>query len=1082
MPDFKENINSWPPQGNEWKQDDQAYKDKLDKYATEISELLKKKDERFIGTFDIQSTLLNGSMDRSKYPKYNTANPGAIALIRFLKEQKKDKYESSIASITSAEYFDAYKLLDQDKFFKNDTAFSIYNKNNGFKSKNIEDIKSEILEKIDETQKEKMNLLLPLLNLGGHTPGALAKKYSVVFEALYRRFILDEKNINMLFFDNDIEYIDSTKKGITNFLDSKLVNSNYSEETVRSLLTELGITVTPICAASGHITFEKKAEVDGNQSRKQAVFLNDLAREVMKKQDLDQNEIDKKMLEAEKICFEEYVSRDKKNKLDGKDEEINKHIANLDKQIAEKQTLISAPPPPPPPATNNTIVVKKCQTSGSGLLCFMHAAFGEKKDNEYKCSDENIEQKTKELKDSIIADVNKAFTSDIEADKKRLIEEYTSLVTAEIEATSDENEKTLLQTSLDALNDISIIDNDKKETIINCIDKIKNTFPLIWFSNAAKINNNNIVLISKYNNDGNFHIDDQSVENPKNDIYIYFDGTGVGHFSRCEKIDYKKVLDADEINVSDIRLEQVTEEIYVKQRGIIDGMKEYDKEKIDKCIKKIRFGLDSHISDLKENHVIVDDDFVKKITTKKELELNALIAKKELIAKKVQSVAPTISVKGHISSLKENNMIVDKLITEKNLVLNELIDRKQQSFAPTIILNNKKNDEYQKKNFSSLINNKSISNDNKTNNIFFKTDLKKSYPAVKNNVGSQNNTNNKERYMSATEEEYRSTEEPNTLYTPVYAVNNYAPTKIGEKIMSSSVNNSFKTDQPIDKDISKDYSNPYIAKLKELQEKAQKIGIFSRITLAIFSWFSSSSAKKRSAIKKLKTISIKNQDEPSYKDDKEMYDLLKKCLDDNKSFVSDIPTLPLKNDIIYNNKMQATPLGAMHNSLEIFKERIINFINSVPNKSEDNKELAKIIFDSSEEFIDSANNLSIEISDGRLIPDDSLDKMNVLMKRICESTGRIISNNKNFKYDYKTESGLLFDSLKLLSVNTQNFVNFAFDGIGDPKLSQVKTQLGNINNRLEGIQKDIEGTLNNSHQLSYQQRASAESNNRQLGY
>ncbi len=141
MGDFKENINSWSPKTDEWQQNSEEYKEQLGKYATTISGLLKdenKKDEKLIGTFDIESTLLNGRMDLSKYPKYNTANPGAIALIRFLKEQKKDKYESSIASITSAEYFDAYKLLDQDKFFKNDTAFSIYNKNNGFKSKNIE--------------------------------------------------------------------------------------------------------------------------------------------------------------------------------------------------------------------------------------------------------------------------------------------------------------------------------------------------------------------------------------------------------------------------------------------------------------------------------------------------------------------------------------------------------------------------------------------------------------------------------------------------------------------------------------------------------------------------------------------------------------------------------------------------------------------------------------------------------------------------------------------------------------------------------------------------------------------------------
>ncbi len=146
----------------------------------------------------------------------------------------------------------------------------------------------------------------------------------------------------------------------------------------------------------------------------------------------------------------------------------------------------------------------------------------------------------------------------------------------------------------------------------------------------------------------------------------------------------------------------------------------------------------------------------------------------------------------------------------------------------------------------------------------------------------------------------------NTLYTQVYAANNGAPNENTDRTISYSFNNSFKTDQPIDKNISADYSNPYIAKLKELQEKAQKIGIFSRIILAICSFCSSSWAKKRSAIKKLKTISIKNEDKPSYKDDKEMYDLLKKCLDDNKSFVSDIPTLPLENNVIYNHKkMQA---------------------------------------------------------------------------------------------------------------------------------------------------------------------------------
>jgi len=768
---------------------------------------------------------------------------------------------------------------------------------------------------------------------------------------------------------NDIEYIEHKTKGITNFLDSELDKSNDSEETVRSLLTELGITVTPICAASGHIT---------NQSRKQAVFLNDLAREVMAKQNLKPDEIDKKMLEAEKICFEEYVSRDKKNKLDGKDEEIKEHIADLDKQIAEKQTLISAPPSPPPPATNNTIVVKKCQTSGSGLLCFMHAAFGEKKDNQYECSNQNIGQKTKELKDSIIADVNQAFTSDIEAEKKRLIEEYTSLVTAEIEATSDENEKTLLQTSLDALNDINIIDNDKKETIINCIDKIKNTFPLIWFRYAAKMAKNNIVLISEYNNDPNFHIKDHSVDGSTNDTYIHFDSTGVSHFSRCEKIDYKKVLDAYEINVSDIRLGQEIEEIYAKQRGIIDGMEGYNKEIIDGCINNVALGVKGHISGLKEKNVIVDDDFVKKIIQKKDLELQ------KLIAKKVQSVAPTI-----------------------------------------------------------------ILNDEKKDNNFFKTDQKKSY-----NASSQNNTNNQERgIMSGTDTEYRG--EQNTLYTPVYAVNNYAPTKIGEKIMSSSVNNSFKTNQPIDKDISKDYSNPYIAKLKELQEKAQKIGIFSRITLAIFSWFSSSSAKKRSAIKKLKTISIKNQDEPNYKDDKEMYDLLKKCLDDNKSFVSDIPTLPLENDIIYNNKkmqatqfdprdIPATPLGAMHNSLEIFKEKIINFINSVPNKSEDNKELAKIIFDSSEELINIVSGLSVKFSD------DALAEMDVAGKIINNSVAKMMRNNK--VHSNHAEVNALYDSLNSLN---EDIRKFSINEIDNTKSYQA-TPLGRIQKSSKDVLNEID--------------------------
>jgi hypothetical protein len=68
---------------------------------------------------------------------------------------------------------------------------------------------------------------------------------------------------------------------------------------------------------------------------------------------------------------------------------------------------------------------------------------------------------------------------------------------------------------------------------------------------------------------------------------------------------------------------------------------------------------------------------------------------------------------------------------------------------------------------------------------------------------------------------------------------------------------------------------------------------------------------------------------------------------DNKSFVSDIPTLPLENNLIYNHKkmqatqfdprdIPATPLGKMHNSLEVFKEKIINF-KKIPDKSR-NKE------------------------------------------------------------------------------------------------------------------------------------------------
>ncbi len=65
---------------------------------------------------------------------------------------------------------------------------------------------------------------------------------------------------------------------------------------------------------------------------------------------------------------------------------------------------------------NNTIIVKKCATSGSDLLCFIHAAFGTKTDNGYKYSD--AENKKIELKQSIIADVNKVFDSNNEEDKK----------------------------------------------------------------------------------------------------------------------------------------------------------------------------------------------------------------------------------------------------------------------------------------------------------------------------------------------------------------------------------------------------------------------------------------------------------------------------------------------------------------------------------------------------------------------------------------------------------------------------------------------------------------------------------------
>ena len=601
--------------------------------------------------------------------------------------------------------------------------------------------------------------------------------------------------------------------------------------------------------------------------------------------------------------------------------------SNLIQHETEKATLINTPPPPPPPppelapkVKNNTIVVKKCKTSGNDLLCFMHAAFGEKNgnDNEYKCSD--ISKKIQELKASIIADVTAKFDGNNDEDKKKLIEEYTSLVTAEIAATTDSNEKHILQTSLDTLNGSTTTDNDKKETIKHCINKIKNTFPLIWLSYAAKMVKKNITVVTKNSSSDNFHINDYSCDSQDN-IYIFFDNEGVGHFSRCEQSDYKEKLGAGEINVSNIRLEQVIEEIYAKQRGIIDSMEKHNQEKIDECSYNIKLGVNEHISDLKESCVIVDDDFVKKIIQKKDLELDQLIAKKR-----------TISSQQSILNNNKNYEYKEKDRPLANLPIPEVtkfvnLNTGHQSISATLA-DTKLGLEGTKKATSSLINEKSVPykiilNGEKKDNTFFKTKpLEEPCPAVKkiDNAssenkflqqgyifGSQNNTNNEERgIMLGTEKEYRSTEEPNTLYTPVYDVNNYVP-PTGEKIMSPSVNNSFKTDQPIDKNISADYSNPYIAKLKELQEKAQKIGIFSRITLAIFSWFSSSSAKKRSAIKKLKTISIKNEDKPNYKDDKEMYDLLKKCLDDNKSFVSDIPTLPSENNLIYNHKkMQAT--------------------------------------------------------------------------------------------------------------------------------------------------------------------------------
>ena len=121
MGGFKDNINSWSPKDGEWKKDGNEYKNKLKEYATTISDLLAKNDEKLIGTFDIESTLLNGAMMMSFSALHNTANPGAIALIRLLKEQKKDQYESSIASIADVGGFDAHKLFAQDTFFKNNS-------------------------------------------------------------------------------------------------------------------------------------------------------------------------------------------------------------------------------------------------------------------------------------------------------------------------------------------------------------------------------------------------------------------------------------------------------------------------------------------------------------------------------------------------------------------------------------------------------------------------------------------------------------------------------------------------------------------------------------------------------------------------------------------------------------------------------------------------------------------------------------------------------------------------------------------------------------------------------------------------
>ena len=108
---FKDHVNNWSAKKDELKQDDQKYKDQVEAPATTISDLLNKYGW-LIGTFDIESTLLNGAMAWSSIAKHNTANPGAIALIRFLKEKKDDKYRSSIASIADVETFDANKLLD----------------------------------------------------------------------------------------------------------------------------------------------------------------------------------------------------------------------------------------------------------------------------------------------------------------------------------------------------------------------------------------------------------------------------------------------------------------------------------------------------------------------------------------------------------------------------------------------------------------------------------------------------------------------------------------------------------------------------------------------------------------------------------------------------------------------------------------------------------------------------------------------------------------------------------------------------------------------------------------------------------